>query len=168
MPYTPTEPVGPALSFLGKPGGTGMNPFAAASLIQTGGGLLGALFAPSPAKKLRLERESAQKMADWRAGKIASTLKPKTPYYQSGNLPQLGDASMRAVMGNLAQRMGPELMAKWGINPMAQPAPAPQTVMPPVGPMVPGVRPPMQGFPGQPQGFPGQEILARRYGLQAR
>jgi len=94
----------------------------------------------------------------WKAGKVTSALKPTTPYYQSGNLPQLGDASMRAVMGNLAQRMGPEMMAKWGISPMA---PAPQTVMPPVGPMAPGMRPPAQGFPGQ-------EILMRRYGLQGR
>jgi len=132
-----------------------MDPLIGASLISTGGGLLEALFSPSVKKQLKWGRESEQKMADWRAGKIASTLKPTTPYYTSGNLPQLGDASMRAVMGNLAQRMGPEMMAKWGINPMAPPAP--QTVAPPVGPMVPGVRPPMPGFPGQ-------EVLLKRYG----
>lgn len=125
------------------------------ALIKTGGDLLGALFAPSVKKQLKWQRESEQKQMAWKAGQVASTLKPKTPYYQSGNLPQLGDASMRAVMGNLMQRLGPEMLAKWGINPMAQPtAPAPAaTPATPYGPMA---RPP--------QGFPGQEILARRYG----
>ena len=135
-----------------------MDPMTLASLIQTGSGLLGALFTPSPKKQMKWQRESDQKQMSWKAGKVTSALKPTTPYYQSGNLPQLGDTSMRAVMGNLAQRMGPEMMAKWGISPMA---PAPQTVMPPVGPMAPGMRPPAQGFPGQ-------EILMRRYGLQGR
>jgi len=140
-----------------------MDPLIGAALIKTGGDLLSGLFAPSPKKKLKWQRESEQKQMAWKAGQITNTLKPQTPYYQSGNLPQLGDASMRAVMGNLAQRMGPEMMAKWGINPMAPPpvAPAPQTVMPPVGPMVPGMRPPAQGFPGQ-------EVLLRRYGFQGR
>ena len=139
-----------------------MDPLIGAALVKTGGDLLGSLFAPSTKKKLKWERESAQKMADWQAGKITSTLKPATPYYQSGNLPQLGSTAMSAVMGNLMQRLGPEMLAKWGINPMAPPAPAvpaPQTVMPPVGPMAPGVRPPMQGFPGQ-------DVLLRRYAEQ--
>jgi len=147
-----------------------IDPVVGAALVKTGGDLISALFAPSPKKKMQWERESAQKMGDWRAGKITSTLKPKTPYYTSGNLPQLGDASMRAVMGNLAQRMGPEMMAKWGISPMAPPAPAPQTVVPPVGPSTQKFYPPVAaaGLPGQPQGFPGQDILMRRYGLQGR
>lgn len=133
-----------------------MDPLLGASLIQTGGGLLGALFSPSVKKQLKWQRESDQKQMAWKAGQIASTLKPQAPYYQSGNLPQLGDASMRAIMGNLAQRMGPEMMAKWGINPMTPPvAPAVTGGMPPrLGP----VRPPMPT-----QGFPGQDMLLRRY-----
>lgn len=127
-----------------------MDPLIGAALIKTGGDLLGSLFAPSPKKKLKWQRESDQKQMAWKAGQIASTLKPATPYYQSGNLPQLGDASMRAVMGNLAQRMGPELMAKWGINPMAPAPVAPAAA--PVGAM-----------PRPARGFPGQEILMRRY-----
>ena len=133
-----------------------MDPMTLASLIQTGSGLLGALFTPSPKKQMKWQRESDQKQMAWKAGKITSTLKPTTPYYQSGNLPQLGDASMRAVMGNLAQRMGPEMMAKWGISPMA----------PAVAPTVPGAMPPHLG-PARPpmpvQGFPGQNMLLKRY-----
>jgi hypothetical protein len=155
----PLDPAVSAAAFSAKPGGTGMDPLLGSALIQTGGQLLGALFSPSVKKQLKWQRESEQKQMAWKAGQITNTLKPTTPYYQSGNLPQLGDASMRAVMGNLAQRMGPEMMAKWGISPMAPPAPAPQTVMPPVGPMAPGMRPPMRGFPGQ-------DILMRRYAPQ--
>ena len=147
----PLDPAVAAAAFSAKPGGTGMDPLLGSALIQTGGGLLNALFAPSPAKKLRLERENAQKMATWQAGKITSALKPTAPYYQSGNLPQLGDASMRAVMGNLAQRMGPEMMARWGINPTVPPAQAP----------VPAVNIPRN----LPTGFPGQDILLKRYGM---
>jgi hypothetical protein len=121
-----------------------------AALVQTGSGLLGALVAPSEKKKLQWERENAQKMADWKSERVTSILKPKTPYYTSGNLPQLGDASMRAVMGNLAQRLGPEMMAKWGISPMAPAAPVPPAL--PAGPRT---------FPAQ--GFPGQDILMKRY-----
>ena len=137
-----------------------MDPLIGAALIKTGGDLISGLFAPSVKKKLKWQRESEQKQMAWKAGQVTSALKPTMPYYQSGNLPQLGDASMRAVMGNLAQRMGPEMMAKWGISPMAPApvAPAPQTVMPPVGPMAPGIRPPAQGFPGQ-------DVLLRRYGM---
>ena len=138
-----------------------MDPLIGAGLIKTGGDLLGALFAPSVKKKLKWQRESDQKQMAWKAGQITNTLKPTTPYYQSGNLPQLGDASMRAVMGNLAQRMGPEMMAKWGISPMA----------PAVAPTVPGVMPPQLG-PARPpmptQGFPGQDMLLRKYGLPGR
>ena len=133
-----------------------MDPMTLASLIQTGSGLLGALFTPSPKKQMKWQRESDQKQMAWKAGKVTSALKPTTPYYQSGNLPQLGDASMRAVMGNLAQRMGPEMMAKWGISPMA----------PAVAPTVPGAMPTQLG-PAQPpmpvQGFPGQNMLLKRY-----
>ena len=149
----PLDPAVAAAAFSAKPGGTGMDPLLGSALIQTGGGLLNALFAPSPAKKLRLERENAQKMATWQAGKITSALKPTAPYYQSGNLPQLGDASMRAVMGNLAQRMGPELMAKWGISPTMAPPLAPATA--------PGLPPP--NLPA----FPGQDLLLKRYLPQA-
>jgi hypothetical protein len=135
-----------------------MGPLVASALIKTGGDLLSGLFAPSPKKKMQWERENAQKMATWRAGQVTSALKPQTPYYTSGNLPQLGTASMQAVMGNLARRMGPELMAKWGINPAVTPPPAPAPVP---NYTVGGMKP---GFPGQvPQGFPGQEILMRRY-----
>ena len=136
-----------------------MNPLISSALIKTGGDLLGALFAPSVKKKLKWQRESDQKMADWQAGKITSTLKPATPYYQSGNLPQLGDASMRAVMGNLMQRLGPEMLAKWGINPMAPPAPAPAVPAPAATPATP-----YGPMSRQPQGFPGQDVLLRRYG----
>jgi len=133
-----------------------MDPLIGAALIKTGGDLISGLFAPSVKKKLKWQRESEQKQMAWKAGQITNTLKPQTPYYQSGNLPQLGDASMRAVMGNLAQRMGPEMMAKWGISPMA----------PAVAPAVPGAMPPQLG-PARPpmpvQGFPGQDILMRRY-----
>ena len=143
-----------------------MDPLIGAALVKTGGDLISGLFAPSPKKKLQWERENAQKMATWKAGQVTSALKPTTPYYQSGNLPQLGTASMQAVMGNLAQRFGPELMAKWGINPMA-PAPAAPGGMPPqLGP----ARLPMPAAPMAPpaQGFPGQDMLLRRYGLQGR
>ena len=157
----PLDPAVSAAAFSAKPGGTGMDPLLGSALIQTGGQLLGALFSPSVKKQLKWQRESAQKQMAWKAGQVTSALKPTTPYYQSGNLPQLGDASMRAIMGNLAQRMGPEMMAKWRINPMA----------PPVAPAVPGAMPPQLG-PARPpmpmQGFPGQDMLLRRYGLQAR
>lgn len=140
-----------------------MDPMTLSALITTGSGLLGALMTPSPKKKMQWERENAQKMATWQAGQVTSTLKPKTPYYQSGNLPQLGAASMQAVMGNLMQRFGPEMLAKWGINPAVQPptaaAPAPPAgqafIPPPAAPAGPMAR--------QPQGFPGQEILLKRY-----
>lgn len=146
-----------------------MDPLIGAALVKTGGDLISGLFAPSPKKKMQWERENAQKMATWKAGQVTSALKPTTPYYQSGNLPQLGTASMQAVMGNLAQRFGPELMAKWGISPTAPPAPAPASPggMPPqLGP----ARLPMPAAPmAQPaQGFPGQDMLLRRYGLQGR
>jgi hypothetical protein len=122
--------------------------------------LISGLFAPSVKKKLKWQRESDQKQMAWKAGQVASTLKPKTPYYQSGNLPQLGDASMRAVMGNLMQRLGPEMLAKWGINPMAPPA-APVVAPPPMaGPVTPA-----GAIGGQ---FPGQDMLLRKYGLQGR
>jgi len=157
----PLDPAVSAAAFSAKPGGTGMDPLLGSALIQTGGQLVGALFSPSVKKQLKWQRESEQKQMAWKAGKITSALKPTTPYYQSGNLPQLGDASMRAVMGNLAQRMGPEMMAKWGISPMA----------PPVAPTVPGAMPPQLG-PARPpmpaQGFPGQDMLLRKYGLQGR
>ena len=155
----PLDPAVSAAAFSAKPGGTGMDPLLGSALIQTGGQLLGALFSPSVKKQLKWQRESEQKQMAWKAGQITNTLKPQTPYYQSGNLPQLGDASMRAVMGNLAQRMGPEMMAKWGISPMAPavaPAPVPQAT-PPVTPA--------GAVGGQ---FPGQDMLLRKYGLQGR
>jgi hypothetical protein len=154
----PLDPAVSAAAFSAKPGGTGMDPLLGSALIQTGGGLLGALFSPSVKKQLKWQRESDQKQMAWKAGKIASTLKPQTPYYSSGNLPQLGDASMRAIMGNLAQRMGPELMAKWGINPMAPPV-APANVTGGMPPQLGPAQPPMPT-----QGFPGQDMLLRKYG----
>jgi len=139
-----------------------MDPVITAALAKTGGDLIASLFAPSVKKQLKWQRESEQKQAAWKAGQVASALKPATPYYQSGNLPQLGSAAMQAVMGNLAQRMGPELMAKWGINPAAAPVQA--QAAPLVG--MPG-RPVIPGMAQQPQGFPGQELLLRRYGYGA-
>lgn len=151
-----------------------MDPLIGAGLLDLGGGILKGIFSPSVSKQLRLQRENEQKLREWSAGKITASLRPKTPYYTSGNLPQLGDASMRAVMGNLASRLGPEMLAKWGINP-AVPALAPKI------PVTTGQRPPMQfpyqppptappplpgplPLPGQPQ-FPGQQMLLSRYGL---
>jgi hypothetical protein len=101
-------------------------------------------------------------MATWKAGQIASALKPKTPYYTSGNLPQLGDTSMRAVMGNLASRLGPEMMAKWGINPTVAPLAAPRQIQPGTIPPPGMVQP---GYPQLQQQFPGQQRLLSRYGL---
>lgn len=133
-----------------------------AALITTGGGLLEALFSPSEKKKLKWQTDAMKGMEGWRAGQIESRLKPKTPYYQSGNLPQLGATSMQAVMGNLMQRLGPETLAKWGINPQAQQAPrVPQQMPPQQAPMLPG---PMPGGPQATGGFPGQELLLRKYG----
>lgn len=126
-----------------------MDPLIGASLVNLGGGFLNALLQPSLSKQLRLQRESDQKQADWSAGRVTAALKPQTPYYQSGNLPQLGTASMQAVMGNLAQRLGPEVLAKWGINP-AVPAPAP--AQPPAAP------------PQAPR-FAGEDRLRKRYGV---
>lgn len=131
-----------------------MGPLIGAALVKTGGDLLGSLFAPSPAKKLRLQRENEQKLREWSAGKITGALKPATPYYSSGNLPQLGSTAMSAVMGNLMQRLGPEMLAKWGINPTPSPVTTPSPLP---NYTVGGVKP----------GFPGQDVLLKRYGAMA-
>jgi len=135
-----------------------MDPFLGASLVNLGGGVLDAIFSPSQKKQLKWQRESDQKMADWQAGKLQQ-IKPRNPYYESGNLPQLGDSAMKAVMGNLMSRLGGDTLSKWGIGPTAAPAQAPATQVPPPAAMPPG---PM---PQRPRGFPGQDILMRRYGV---
>jgi len=130
-----------------------MDPLTLSSLISLGGGLIKGLISPSPKKQLKWQRESDQQMSDWQAGKIESKLKPALPYYQSGNLPMLGGNAMAAVMGNLAQRLGPEMLAKWGITLPQQPGQLPPSR--PATPLLPE--------PRRPRGFPGQDILMQRY-----
>jgi len=139
-----------------------MDPLIGASLTQLGGGILGSIFAPSASKKATVQLNYEKKLREWKAQQIAAALKPKTPYYTSGNLPQLGDTSMRAVMGNLASRLGPDMMAKWGINPAVPALAAPRAPVVGTGPNPGAVQP---GYPQLDQSFPGQQMLLRRYGL---
>jgi len=128
-----------------------MDPLLLASIVQAGGGLLGGLFGgASKAQEAKLQLRNAEALKQWEINKAASTLKPTTSYYQSPYLPALGETTMRAIMGNLAQRMGPDLLSKWGINTAA---PFKQT--PAVGPTYPA-----------PQAQPAdQNLLLKKYGL---
>jgi hypothetical protein len=114
-------------------------------------GLLGALFTPSYKKQLALQVQAQEALKNWQLQQAATTLKPKTPYYQSPYLPALGDTTMRAVMGNLLQRMGPELLAKWGINPTVSTPAAPATATGPA--------------PNLPTGPASANLLLQKYGL---
>lgn len=127
-----------------------MDPVTGAALITTGGKLLEGLFSPSVKKQLKWQRESDQKMADWQAGRLGA-IKPQQPYFQSGNLPQLAPAAYNAVMGNLMQRMGPEMLTKWGISAAPQAA-APTRVVP-------------QNIPTRGPVFFGRDKLLQQYGV---
>ena len=103
------------LGFSGNTGGGGMNPLLIASLAQAGGGLLSSIFGESYDQKLQAQEAAQEKLKSYSLG-LANTLKPKQALYVNPYASQLGTSSMQAVMGNLAQRFGPELMAKWGIG----------------------------------------------------
>ena len=81
-----------------------MNPFVIASLIGAGGKLLGSLL------------EGAGK---GKAGKeLKRATKPYTPYYETfRTLPVWQGVLAKGLLGSMADRLGTDVLSKWGIDP---------------------------------------------------
>ena len=75
-----------------------------ASLINTGGGLLGSLL---------------EAIGKGKAGKeLKAGTKPYTPYYETFNtLPLWQGVLEKALLGSMTDRLGTDVLSKWGINP---------------------------------------------------
>ena len=75
-----------------------------ASLISAGGGLLGNLL---------------EAIGKGKAGKeLKRGTKPYTPYYETFNtLPLWQGVLEKTLLGSMADRLGTDVLSKWGINP---------------------------------------------------
>jgi len=80
---------------------------AGASLLSS---ILGGLAA---GKEKQKERQYAEELRK----ETINALKPTIPYFQSNALPWLSDALQKAVLGNLENRVGQDILTRWGINP---------------------------------------------------
>lgn len=98
-----------------------MDPLLLSVLAQAGGGLLSALFGESNAQKLQDQVNAQEQLKKFQIGQVQNLMKPTQPQYINPYASQLGTSTMQAIMGNLANRMGPDLLAKWGINPAVTP-----------------------------------------------
>ena len=74
------------------------------SLINAGGGLLGSLL---------------EAIGKGKAGKeLKRGTKPYTPYYETFNtLPLWQGVLEKTLLGSMADRLGTDVLSKWGINP---------------------------------------------------
>lgn len=95
-----------------------IDPISAA--IMAGGSLLqGILGGIAKSQELKhqqklLEQQRQWKQQDWQ--KVMDLLKPKTPLYEPQTIPALSYAVQKAIFGNLQERLGQDLLSRWGLN----------------------------------------------------
>lgn len=93
-----------------KYGENKMDPVTISALIGAGTSLAKGMFGKD-------ENEEQRKWLDQRRREKISAFKPKTPYYETfKNLPALANTMQKMIYGNLGERLGPEMLQKWGIN----------------------------------------------------
>ena len=81
-----------------------------ASLASSlGGGILGGI-------GQYLTEKEKRKYAEKQAAALREAMKPQVPYYETQAVPYLSNLMQKVVLGNLASRLGDEMLKKWGID----------------------------------------------------
>jgi hypothetical protein len=121
--YTGLQAAQPAIAQPAQGGGLLDSLFSIGGLgtALLGSGATGLLGGIGQALAAAAERRQKEKLIQWQLAQAKANLTPqalsKQGMYVNPYSQQVTDAYMNSVMGNLASKLGPDTLAKWGINP---------------------------------------------------
>ncbi len=82
-------------------------------IIPAAGSLLSSLLGAAGSSR---EAKKTKEYIEQQGQKLREALKPTVPFYETKAVPYLSNLFQKAILGNLGERLGQNLLSKWGID----------------------------------------------------